>query len=415
MKLHLQRIGIYIALGLLILVFSEITLRLLNPPALQYYRDVKLLHSYHPDYGVTLEANESRYVRHYADLWEGRFTTNSLGLRGKKEPNQNAPKLLCLGDSMVMGFGVSDEDTFCSLLDGFRLGENTYQSLNLGVDAYGSLGSMKRLKDLSGKLTNIKEVLFFISPNDFSMPQVLRDQGILPDDELDSLHENDEEWKRNFRIQFEATRLSFLLQAMKLGLEQTKILLTQTKLSSSAEFHSAISNPYRYVMDSFYRTPKQPDCSKKTNAGPVCPEPVPIQEFTCIDKAPSSDLLPPLSDVTIHAYEEMITLSQKHGFKLRPVIIPMQIEELFCHVNGKYHPLGNYAIRAEAYWKTKGIPVIKLMPYISRMCGQPFVKKGKNKTAGIKDYFIPGDGHLTVIGNKWVADAVKQELEKEFR
>ncbi|BDA79537.1 lipase [Leptospira kobayashii] len=418
MNSFFRRAAVFFLVSAASLLLVEFALRFFNPPALQYYRDVKLLHAYHPDYGVSLQPNESRFVRHYSGAWEGRFTTNSLGQRGKKEPDPNASKLLCLGDSMVMGFGVSDEDTFCSQLDELELSGEKYQALNIGVDAYGSLGAAKRLEDMTNQLTNVKEVLFFISPNDFTMPEVLRNQGILPDDETDALHENDLVWKRNFHIQFEATRISFFLQALKLGYEQTKVQIAISQTSARTEIQSLFTNPLQYIKESFSRTPKKPICdlTKSETENQICPEPSLASEFPCTDKPSPPESLPPLPNVTIAAYERMIALSKAKNFKLTPVFLPMQMEEIFCYAQGKYSPLGNYSIQAESFWEKKKVDTIKLLPYVKKMCGAPFQKKtGEMGKAGIKDYFIPGDGHLTKIGNRWVSDALKEELKKGIR
>src|SRR5262245_47548932 len=119
-----------------IAISTEVLLRLFDPSSLQYYRRLKLLHGYDERYFVNLTPGADFYLRHPAHLWEGRFTTNSLGYRGSPEPDAS-PKILCLGDSIVMGFGVSDEDTFCAGLDGALIGKTKYRSMNLGVDAFG--------------------------------------------------------------------------------------------------------------------------------------------------------------------------------------------------------------------------------------------------------------------------------------
>jgi hypothetical protein len=410
MKLFFQKLRWFSLFSLATILGIELVLRILNPTSLQYYRDVKLLHAYHPEYGVTLTANESRYVKHYAGLWEGRFTTNSLGLRGIEEPNESQPKLFCLGDSMVMGFGVSDQETFCSLLNGINIDGSKYQALNLGVDAYGSLGDAKRLEDISTKVSGIKEVLFFISPNDFAMPEDLRNQGILPDDELDAIHENDERWKSNFRIQFEATRISFFLQALKLAYEQTIIVWSQNKNAANIEIQNAFHSPIDYILDSFFKSTKNVCKLEKKESSITCPEPIPTNEFTCLDKAPDEKSLPELTPTTTDAYVRMIDLSKKHGFKLRPIVIPVQVEEIYCYLNGKYHPLGDYAIRAKKYWNSKGYKLIDLTSHTKKMCGNEITVEGKKSITKIRDYFIPGDGHLTKLGNQWVADSLKAEL-----
>ncbi|TGL52131.1 lipase [Leptospira meyeri] len=403
-----KRWGAIVLFFPLALLSLELILRFSNPPALRYYRDVKLLHAYHPEYGVTLEPNESRFVRHYADLWQGQFTTNSLGLRGIEEPIPKKPKLVCLGDSLVMGFGVSDEDTFCSRLGGLEENGLSYQSLNLGVDAYGSLGSYKRLKDMSGKIDNIQTVLFFISPNDFTMPNELRAQGILPDDENDALHENDPVWKKNFRIQFELTRISYLLQALKLAYEQTKVKFSQTKYIISADTNLLTSSPMVYLRETFILPIKQQKCEKKDEF--VCPRPLQNLNVVCSDSPVDPDSLEPLPETTTRAYDLMINLSKEKGYKFVPVFLPMQIEEVYCRQVGKYNALGGYATRAKKYLESKGIQTLDILPYTDKMCGREFTQNGKTKKAGIQDYYIPGDGHLTKLGNLWAAESIADAL-----
>ncbi|TGL11442.1 LA_2490 family SGNH/GDSL-type esterase [Leptospira meyeri] len=404
-----KRWGAIVLFFPLALLSLELILRISNPPALRYYRDVKLLHAYHPEYGVTLEPNESRFVRHYADLWQGQFTTNSLGLRGKEEPIPKKPKLVCLGDSLVMGFGVSDEDTFCSRLGGLEENGLSFQSLNLGVDAYGSLGSYKRLKDMSGKIDNIHTVLFFISPNDFTMPNELRAQGILPDDENDALHENDPVWKKNFRIQFELTRISYLLQALKLAYEQTKVKFAQTKYIISADTNLLTSSPVVYLRETFILPIKQQKCEEKDEF--ICPTPLQNLNVVCSDSPVDPDSLEPLPETTTRAYNLMINLSKEKGYKFVPVFLPMQIEEVYCRQVGKYNALGGYATRAKKYLESKGIQTLDILPYTDKMCGREFTQNGKTKKAGIQDYYIPGDGHLTKLGNLWAAESIADALK----
>ncbi|MDF3822037.1 lipase [Leptospira sp. 96542] len=396
----------------LFLLSIEGILRFFNPPALRYYRDVKLLHAYHPEYGVTLAPNQKRYVRHYADLWQGQFTTNSLGMRSTVEPDPEKPKLLCLGDSLVMGFGVSDNETFCSLLDGVKIGGDTLQSLNIGVDAYGSLGSLKRLLDMSHKITNIKEVLFFISPNDYTMPEELRAQGILPDDENDALHENDQEYKKNFKLQFELTRVSYLLQALKLAYEQTKVKYAQTKYLIQTDVSEFSNSPYNYLANTFFLSIKPKHCENAPENF-ICPQKIENLNVVCLDSPIDPNSLPKLTKTTTNAYDKMIELANRKNFRLRPVILPMQIEEVYCRNIGKYNKLGSYAIQAKLYWEKKGIKPIELLPHTASMCGRTFEKQGKTFKAGIQDYYIPGDGHLTELGNLWAAESIILEISKE--
>ncbi|TGL71254.1 lipase [Leptospira levettii] len=409
MILNWKRWGAIVLLFPFALLSLEGIFRLANPPALRYYRDVKLLHAYHPEYGVTLAPNESRFVRHYADLWQGQFTTNSLGLRGLEEPIPEKPKLVCLGDSLVMGFGVSDEDTFCSKLNGYEENGTEYQSLNFGVDAYGSLGSYKRLKDLSDKIPNIKKVLFFISPNDFTMPDELRAQGILPDDENDALHENDLEWKNKFRVQFELTRVSYLLQALKLAYEQTKVKWAQTKYVMKMDSNQITESPLQYLKEAFIIPVKKLTCENSDTF--ICPTPIPNLQIQCSDTPINTNDLEPLPETTTRAYDKMIQFSKDKGFEFIPVLLPMQIEEVYCRQLGKYNQLGNYALRAKRYLESKNIRTLEILPYTDKMCGREFTIHGKTKKAGIQDYYIPGDGHLTKLGNLWASESIRSALK----
>ncbi|TGK01099.1 lipase [Leptospira semungkisensis] len=416
-----------LALLFLAIVFfgTEAGLTFLRSPSLQYYRDLKLIHSFHPEYFVALEPGESRYVRHFAGKWEGQFTVNSLGLRGTNEAIPGKPKLLCLGDSLVMGFGVSDSDTFCQLLDGLVLNGEERQALNLGVDAYGSRGSYYRLKDISAKLDNIKEVLFFISPNDFDMPEALAEKGILPDDQTDALREKDPNYARNFKLQFILTRISYTLQALKLAWEQIQVTSAVTKHAVKNEIKSAgfskdsgpDENLKTYFKGSFFRSVKGPDCDPKSekkeatvaSLGPICPEPIP-SHVKCVDSIPNSESLSVLPELTQVYYQKMIELSKEKGFRLVPVILPIQIEEIYCYNNGKYHPLENYAIRASSFFEKRGIKVLRFKQETAAMCGTD----AQGKKFGILDHYIPEDGHFTKRGNYWAAESLRAKL-KEFQ
>lgn len=424
---------------ILVLVGTEILLNVLKSPSLQFYRDQKLLHRYNPVYYVDLAPNKDIFIRHFTGKWEGRFRTNSLGMRGLEEPDSTKPQLACLGDSLVMGFGVSDEDTFCHQLNGIELKGGARQTLNLAVDAYGSLGALRRLQDMAPKLKNLKEVLFFVSGNDFTLPEELRAKGMLSDDEIDEIRSRDPNFNRNFRIQFELSRASYTFQALKLAFEQLKVQYGFTMFRLKSEWNSTglssastvEQTPLKYMKDSFFRTPETKcdpntqETFKKKNVIEVpnpeimskeeykkkfCPEPIP-DSFSCQEKEPHLNSLEPLPEITRKAYDEMVEYTRSNGIRLIIVLMPIQIEEIFCRNRGLYHPLENYALRAATYFEKKGIPVLKLRKETSEMCGEVIEVSGEKKFSGIRDYFIPEDGHLTVSGNRWA----KRVLEKQLK
>ncbi|RHX89664.1 LA_2490 family SGNH/GDSL-type esterase [Leptospira stimsonii] len=443
MKGFFSLAGRVLAFFVIIFLGTEILLNVLQAPSLQYYRDQKVLHRYNPIYYVDLAPNRDIYIRHFAGKWEGRFRTNSLGMRGLEEPDPEKPKLACLGDSLVMGFGVGDEDTFCNQLNGIELKGGARQTMNLAVDAYGSLGALRRLKDMAPKLKNLKEVLFFVSANDFTIPEELRNKGMLSDDEVDEIRDQDPSFNRNFQIQFELSRASYTLQALKLALEQLKVQYAFTSSKLRSEWNSTGLSPgstsdqtlSRYMKDSFFRTPPKEDCgsdssskrlekknvvvtiptpettSKEEYKKQFCPEPIP-DYFTCQDREPSLDSLQELPKITRKAYDEMVEYTRSQGIRLVVVLMPIQVEEIFCRNRGKYHPLENYALRAASYFEKKGIPTLKLRKETSEMCGEVIYTPRGKKFSGIRDYFIPEDGHLTVPGNNWAKRAVVKQLKE---
>lgn len=421
-----------VALGVGVLVLTEVGLRFIDPPSLSYYRKVKLLHRYHPDYYVALGENLDLYIRHHNRLWEGRFTTNSLGFRGSPEPDPHLPILACLGDSMVMGFGVGDEDTFCHRLNGLQWGGRKFQTQNLAVDAYGSLGSAKRLIDSANKIP-IDTVLFFVSANDFTVPPGLVEQGVLADDIVEKARENDEAYRRKFRIQFELTRFSYLLQAMKLAYEQLAIkhFLAQGEVRNEIQ---AMRSPWAYLAASFYSFPPDAPCdpitpqNSKPNPNPN-PNPTKTESETvlppadslnpstsmtvatvgkpcresirpgtvCLDKRPSLSELEPLPEQTIYAYRMMVDAAKSRGIRLIVGYQPMQTEDILCYREGKHSPLYDYALRSKKWFEENGIETMEFLEETRNICP-------------LDDFFIPGDGHLTKQGNQWLSDIVRARL-----
>ena len=415
------------------LLTVEIGLRLFQPPALQYYRNVKLLHAYNEDYLVGLPPNADIYIRHYAGLWEGRFTTNSLGYRASPEPDRSRPQLACLGDSIVMGFGVTDSDTFCHGLNGVSLGGQSYQAMNLGVDAFGSLGSAKRLAE-AAPLLNLKIALFFPSPNDFEMPEPLRALGQLPDDEKDALREGDREGQLLFRLQFEATRISYALHALKLASEQLKIRRVETGRAISEELQASgitandqgvRKSPLRYVSSAFYRGAAQPACrdgvpvaARAIDYGDqaewrsrYCPPPL-WGGTRCSRSEPRADLLKPLPESTRRAYRRMIETADRHHMRLIIVLLPIENEVLQCTQRGLYSRHFDFALRVKRFFEKERATVLDLRPYVPEMCGEPIREREGLRPSRVQDYFIPADGHFTIMGNRWAARSIRRELSR---
>ncbi|MBX7057527.1 MAG: lipase [Leptospirales bacterium] len=416
---QLARIALYLVLAF---AGAELLLRFLQPPALNYYRNMKLLHRLSPDYLVGLAPNADIYLKHNSGRWEGRFRTNSLGYRGSAEPVAAMPKIVCQGDSLVMGFGVSDEDAFCSLLDGLTIGGLRYQTQNLGVDAFGSMGNAARLREAAHQLKNLRIALFFVSPNDFTLPQELRDRGILSDDENDEIRLQHPQMDRIFRLQFSLTRYSYVLHAAAIGQQQARINFQlslsqlQQGLREVGWLPAAAQGPapiglVRYLQETFAPTVSPQAAQRTADAIPVvsCPAPIPPR-FQCLAQAPDPRLLPPLPEITRRAYRQMIADAETGGYRLVFVFLPVQLEELYCTQNGRYSPFSDFILRAELFLRAEGAAIMDLRSYAKELCGETLTTPARPSIP--EDYIIPGDGHLTVAGNRWAARILRAELQR---
>jgi lysophospholipase L1-like esterase len=128
----------------------------------------------HPKARYVLSPNRSALVRAYDFTY--RFTTNSLGLRGR-EPRirEGAVRILGVGDSMTFGWGVDDEETFLARLEkGIRARGHRVDVFNAGVPGYGPDNVFARLPEVVPPLRPHWVVLGFFSEND--VQDVLRDR-----------------------------------------------------------------------------------------------------------------------------------------------------------------------------------------------------------------------------------------------
>jgi len=391
----------------------ELGLRLVANPNLEYYRRIKLLHSFHPEYYVGLMPGMEQTITHYNKTWSGTFRINSLGYRGP-QVDRHRPHLACVGDSLVMGFGVSDHETFCHHLNNLEHGGHTLQAVNLGVDAFGTVGNYQRLKEATAHL-NLKTALYFVSPNDFTLPETLKAQGILPDDEVSVLRDKDPSFRKLFHLQFEVTRISYLLNVLVLSLEQLKIRTLLTRQAFLAEWQRAVppdrplSGHVEYIRSAFYRPRPAPDCDPRPAVPFSCPETTP-PGISCEPGLPKPESLEPLPDITAQTFQKLIDLSKEKQFELIVVFLPIEVETHHCTSSNQYSPFYNFALRAGRFFEDRGIRTLDLREYSNYMCGFIDESSIPPRRLQIKDFFIPGDGHLTVAGNVWAARAIKSKL-----
>ena len=79
-------------------------------------------------------------------MWDGRVTIGTDGLRSHKTSLRGNPRhLLCFGDSITFGFGVSDNESYPAALSA-RLEPLGMEVRNAGVTGYTSYQTLRRLK-----------------------------------------------------------------------------------------------------------------------------------------------------------------------------------------------------------------------------------------------------------------------------
>lgn len=98
------------------------------------------------------------------------YSINSQGFRDD-ESSLDYPKILVLGDSYAMGWGVEQEETFAQVLER----EVEMKTLNMGVSSYGTVRELSALKTV--KLDSVRFLVLQYCPNDFKENLAFCDQG----------------------------------------------------------------------------------------------------------------------------------------------------------------------------------------------------------------------------------------------
>lgn len=422
--MHRMRWPVWMLMPFAVLLLSELLLRLADPAGLQYYRRSKLIHAYHPDYTISLRPSSHQHLKYPGGLWEGDFTINSLGMRDTEEPVAGRGKILCLGDSLSMGFGVGDEYAMCHLLK-TPAAMDGLQVLNASVDGFGTLAYRIRTEEVVGKVDGIRTLLLFPSPTDWWIPDVFRQRGILPDDEKDARRSDDPFYRNLFRLQFEATEAFYTLQALKLAQEQLQLQATmlrkdvsgwveRTSCRSVSENAGAASLSFSEAFTPHERSRKRDDrvlsCPEALPERPVTDNPCHTPEppgLECMDNEPDPG---PMPEFTVRNLDSLIAFCKEHGIRLVVVRLPMQEEEIRCRSIGKHHANEAYAIQSRRFFEDRHIDVVDLMPYTEQMCALSDAAHPHGSRIG--DHYLPGDGHLTRKGNQWAADSLTEELRR---
>jgi len=372
--------------------FLEIALRIIKPDAFEFYRLQKQFHSYNDEYLVDLEPNVNIRLTHFQNVFDIYFSTNERGYRGTKPIDNTKPQIGCIGDSVTMGFGVSDQDTFCSALDGFiDSSETSYQSINLGVDAYGPSAIERKLSEQIPTL-NLKLLYYFPSNGDDI------DEANFYSKMNNSLS------KKIFKYQFLASKYSYLFLATKVTQEQLGYRFRETFIQPidtayftyhcimdiQKDFKCPNTSLFGYLksyLSDFKRAPKSPK-----NQPPIFGP----------DECQRENDEHPIPESVYVSTKKIISLANKNNIKIVLFLAPIDIETAYCSQKGKSHKFYNYSMTLKKFLIKEKIDFIDLNEYTSLM-------KDEEGRINPRPYYIIGDGHYTEIGNKWVLDIIKKK------
>ena len=373
------------ALFITVFLFTEISLRILQPTSLHFYWQQKQIHKYDEDYFVDLEADQKRNITHFLNYYTMNISTNEAGFRGTRRLD-HSPKIGCIGDSVTMGFGVNDEDTFCSQIDKTTVNGTTYQSVNLGVDAYGPAAIQKKLEKYL-PLMDMKLLYYFPSGGDDL------------DDYLYRERKQNNLQNMAFKTQFYLTKYSYVFLALKITQEQLKYRFIETfvwpaeKLKRTLECQNDCRDIYRPGFKSLaedFFIPDKPADNLLT-----------FPEGECTDKT-EPYFIP---DDTLRAVKDIISLTKKHNVKLVFVFTPTDLETAYCSQRGRTHRLYSYNTSLKKFVMQQGHDWLDLSAYTDRM-------KDDKGRLNARPYYIIGDGHYTPAGNKWVAEILAEHTER---
>ncbi|MCE9499657.1 MAG: hypothetical protein K8R21_04035 [Leptospira sp.] len=379
-----------------VLAISEISLRVLRPEALEFYRIQKNYHRLDPDYFVDLEPNVNVRVKHFLNFYNITFSTNESGFRATDSIDNSFPQIACIGDSVTMGFGVDDEDTFCRKLNGFRDSSGKiFKSVNLGVDAYGPTAiSLKLEKYLP--LLNTKILYYFPSTGDEIDERAFFERKANPGAD------------RIFKLQFLATKYSYLALAAKISQEQLTYRFLETFLWPVNKLNKTI--------DCRNNKFPQDECTEVYSAefsltGEFLRKPpVPKNQPPVFPAKECSDTLADynIPDFMLKSIDKIIMLSKTGNIKLVMVLLPIDVETAYCSQRGRQHHFYTYLTTLKKYLESKKVDVIDM----NQMTGQMKDDKGRLNP---RPYYIPGDGHYTKLGNQWVAGTLLRKTKEMLK
>ena len=244
LKFLLLLISCFVALGLLELICRLLQIGSPNPHLTEeaglYVRDPD------PEISYRLNAGYEGFV------YGSSVRINSGGLREREslgyERREGAFRILCLGDSVVFGFGVTREKAFPAVLENLlNTDEDTqFEVINAGAPGYNTVQEMRFL-EVEGCRYRPDLVLLFLVINDPESIRVLDSEGHL-------LPVPEDIWLRLFRKYGSLSPPDSVFYSVN--------ALRRALMPLTARHHRIVGEVVEYYTEEIFRNPGWDECKE---------------------------------------------------------------------------------------------------------------------------------------------------------
>ncbi len=173
-----RRIGVVLGAIAFAAVLCEIAARIAFPAPPDSTRQPQIVYQSDPELRYVLAPNQRGWID------DGFVTTNSLGFRGNEVALPKPAgrlRIVAIGDSLTFGWGVNDDETFCSRLERLissRFSGQDFDLVNLAVGGYDTRQEVGLLRRHVSRLQPDVVLVGFYS-ND--VPEMYDDKGATTD------------------------------------------------------------------------------------------------------------------------------------------------------------------------------------------------------------------------------------------
>lgn len=151
-----------------IIILFVFTLEMVARIFMTRYETVKDWYAFHPDIGYTIIPCLHKKINGVE------YSINSFGLRDKEYSfKKNNYRIIALGDSITMGYGVALEDSFTKKLEAIINFDNKrrVEILNFGVPGYNTKMEYMLLKEIGLEFDSDMVILIYTLNDIFSYPE----------------------------------------------------------------------------------------------------------------------------------------------------------------------------------------------------------------------------------------------------